>query len=168
MPQDVQLHMFPKLEEFTHSLHASISTLDIHPVLSKFFPPAQTTRTVSNLKRLRINIRMIDYGIIPLSINDPWIENLTSVASNPIWVDLDNILAKGHYFTALEKVSIHLRFLKRDPDLFVTFDNDHLAGSRVDTDALQDKVRGILLETFSASIKAPIPLKISVDLDVRL
>lgn len=160
--------MFSKLEEFTYSLHTPLSTPSIHPVLSKFFPPAVTTSMVSNLKKLQINIRITDYGNFDCFANDLWIEKLTLVASDLIWVDLDNIFAKGLYFTALKMISIRLGFMKRNRKFFTNLDNDHLVGSLVNTDALRDKIQAILLETFSASMNASISLKISVDLDVQL
>lgn len=121
----------------------------------------------SNLKKLSINLRITDGGQFDYSANNPWQEQLTTVAGSSVWADLDDILAKGLYFTTLKRVSIRLIFIKRNPEFFATLDNEHLAGSLVDSDALREKLRVIFLETFSASIKASIPLNIFVCLDVR-
>ncbi|KAF5318057.1 hypothetical protein D9619_012145 [Psilocybe cf. subviscida] len=148
----VNFYMFPRLEEFTYTLAASISALEIYPVLFKWLPPVQTSIMSYGLKILNMSLYLIHPAGNPA--HNSWVAKLTAAAANSVWVDLDNILAKRHYFPALRRVSITLKVTR-------------IKKGTVDSDALQKEVERALLRTFSASIKASVPLEFTADLGIR-
>ncbi|KAF5318054.1 hypothetical protein D9619_012142 [Psilocybe cf. subviscida] len=148
----VEFHTFPRLEEFTYSFVGSMSTLEVYPVFFKLFPSTQTSVMPCGLEILNVEIHLIDLGLDNSTVNS-WVVQLTAVADNPSWVNLDSNLAQRHHFPALRKVSISLKITR-------------FGECTVDRDALQEEVQGTLLKTFSASIKALIPLEVIVAIDI--
>lgn len=151
---NLEFHMFPRLEEFTYSfLIASTPMLKVYPALFKFLRPSQTSKISCGLQTLNMNLDLTD-----LERSDPtdnsWVARLTASVANSTWVTLDSILTNKHYFPAVRKVTISLKFKK-------------YARSTVDRNGLQEEVQAALLKVFSASIKALIPLEIKVNIDLR-
>lgn len=164
--QDVKLHMFPRLKEFTHSYVGNISALHIYPVWFKLFSPGQASSVAHNLEILKINLYLYGRGGSANLTDDTWTARLMSAAADPIWGALDTILAKRRYLPALRKASIHFRFITFKQIRSGTTGNEFPPDSTIDPDDLQKEVRGALLKMFSTSFKALTPLEIIVDLDM--
>lgn len=154
IPQDLEFHMFPRLEKFAHTFCMYRSgTLRLPPVLIKLLPPARTANGVCNLKILSLTILWTGSATGSADpIDYPWVPKLNAAATNPFWADFDNVLANRHHFPALRKVSISLKFRL-------------IATRAINTDAPQKEAHSTLSNMFSASIEASIPLEIMVNID---
>lgn len=152
--------MFPRLDEFIYSYHGN-SWDEIKHLLFKALPFFQTPEVVPQLRVIKLHLT---FDGLPSGYSDDlWVGRSNTIATHPSWAELDAALAKG-YFPALEKVYISLSFCITILSL-TRMINDSMVEQVADKEGLKREVEDGVMKSFSASLKAMVPLEIIVCMD---